>query len=288
MNKRPLKVLNVEDSEDDSILTRRELAKAGYELFWHRVDTRAAMETALSDTQWDLVISDYSMPTFSAPEAYGVVREHGLDLPFIIVSGTVGEDVAVEAMRAGVHDYVLKGALMRLAPAVERELREAGQRAERRKMEEKLALADRMLQQAQKMEAIGRLAAGVAHDFNNILSVILSYSDMLIADQVPPERVKDDIEEIHAAALRAADLTRQLLAFSRKQVLAPRVIDLNESVGSLDKMIRRLIGDRVPLTTIAHPDVGRVLADPGQIDQVIVNLVVNARDAMPEGGKLTI
>jgi signal transduction histidine kinase len=246
------------------------------------------MEAALDRGPWDLVLSDYSMPQFTAPAAYEVVKERGLDLPFIIVSGTVGEDVAVEAMRAGVHDYVLKGALTRLVPAVERELREAARRAERRKIEERLSLSDRMLQQAQKMEAIGRLAAGVAHDFNNILSVILSYSDMLLADQVPQDRMKADIEEIHQAAVRAADLTRQLLTFSRQQVLAPRILNLNESVVSLDKMLRRLIGERVILTTMAHPDLGRVRADPGQVEQVIINLVVNARDAMPNGGKLTI
>jgi two-component system cell cycle sensor histidine kinase/response regulator CckA len=286
--KKPLRVLIVEDSEDDGVLTMLELTRAGYAPVSARVDTRPAMEAALDGGPWDIVLSDYSMPTFSAPEAYRVVKERGLDLPFIIVSGTVGEDVAVEAMRAGVHDYVLKGALTRLVPAVERELREAAQRAERRKIEERLALSDRMLQQAQKMEAIGRLAAGVAHDFNNILSVILSYSDMLLADQVPQDRMKGDIEEIHQAALRAAELTRQLLTFSRQQVLAPRILNLNDSIVSLDTMVRRLIGERVQLTTIAHPDLGRVRADPGQMEQVIINLVVNARDAMPNGGKLTI
>jgi two-component system cell cycle sensor histidine kinase/response regulator CckA len=286
--KKPLRVLIVEDNEDDEVLTMRELTRAGYAPVSERVDTRPAMEAALDRGPWDLVLSDYSMPEFSAPEAFRVVKERGLDLPFIIVSGTVGEDVAVEAMRAGVHDYVLKGALTRLVPAVERELREAAQRAERRKIEERLALSDRMLQQAQKMEAIGRLAAGVAHDFNNILSVILSYSDMLLADQVPQERVKDDVDEIHQAALRAADLTRQLLTFSRQQVLAPRILDLNEIIVSLDKMLRRLIGERVQLSTIAHPDLGRVRADPGQMEQVIINLVVNARDAMSKGGVLTI
>ena len=107
------------------------------------------MDEALARGTWDVVLSDHSMPGFNAPEAFALVKERGLDLPFIIVSGTVGEDVAVEAMRAGVHDYVLKGSLARLAPAVERELREAAQRAERRQMEERLALSDRMLQQAQ-------------------------------------------------------------------------------------------------------------------------------------------
>ncbi|HEX4339656.1 MAG TPA: response regulator [Polyangiaceae bacterium] len=286
--KKPLKVLIVEDNEDDAMLSVMELRRAGYAPITRRVDTRAQMQDALESGPWDIVISDFSMPEFSAPEAFRVAKESGSDAPFIIVSGTVGEDVAVDAMRAGVHDYVLKGSLARLVPAVERELREAEQRVERRKIEERLALSDLMLQQAQKMEAVGRLAAGVAHDFNNILSVILSYSDMLLADQVPPERLKDDIEEIHNAALRAADLTRQLLTFSRQQVVAPRVLNLNNTVASLDKMLRRLVGELVEVKAVTEPDLGRVRADPGQLEQVILNLVVNARDAMPAGGCVTI
>ncbi|HVW27698.1 MAG TPA: response regulator [Polyangiaceae bacterium] len=287
MNK-PLKVLLVEDNENDAMLSLMELRRAGYTVEHARVDTRADMIAALESGHWDLILSDFSMPEFSAPEAFRVAREHGTDTPFIIVSGTVGEDVAVDAMRAGVNDYVLKGALARLAPAVERELREAAQRAERRKMEERLALADRMLQQSQKMEAVGRLAAGVAHDFNNILSVILSYSDMLLADQVPVERMKEDIDEIHQAALRAADLTRQLLTFSRQQVVAPRVLNLNDTVVSLDRMLRRLLGERIELKSVMATDLGMVKADPSQIEQVVMNLVVNARDAMPNGGVVTI
>jgi two-component system cell cycle sensor histidine kinase/response regulator CckA len=286
--KKPLKILIVEDNEDDAMLSIMELRRAGYAAEGKRVDTRKDMLAALDSGPWDLVISDFSMPEFSAPEAFQVAKESGSDAPFIIVSGTVGEDVAVDAMRAGVHDYVLKGALARLVPAVERELREAEQRVERRKMEERLALSDRMLQQAQKMEAVGRLAAGVAHDFNNILSVILSYSDMLLADQVPQDRLKDDIEEIHHAALRAADLTRQLLTFSRQQVVAPRVLNLNDNIASLDKMLRRLVGELVELKTVTTPELGRVRADPSQLEQVILNLVVNARDAMPAGGRVTI
>src|SRR5258706_3402158 len=128
MTGHPLKVLIVEDREDDALLNVRELNRAGYASTWTRVETRADLMTALDQGPWDLILSDYSMPEFSAPEAFTLVKERGLDVPFIIVSGTVGEDVAVEAMRAGVHDYVLKGALARLVPAVERELREAARR----------------------------------------------------------------------------------------------------------------------------------------------------------------
>jgi signal transduction histidine kinase len=286
---KPLRVLLVEGNERDALLSLMELRRAGYSVVSKRVDTRKDMIAAIEAEPWDLVLSDFSLPEFSAPEAIRVAREHGSDAPFIVVSGAVGADVAADAMRAGVSDYVLKGALARLAPAVERELREAAQRAERRKMDERLALADRMQQQSQKMEAVGRLAAGVAHDLNNILSVILSYSDMLLGGQVPAERIKEDIEEIHQAALRAADLTRQLLTFSRQQVVSPRVLSLNDTVASLDRTLLRLVGERVELHSVMAPDLGTVRADPGQMEQVIVNLIANARDAMmPKGGRVTL
>jgi PAS domain S-box-containing protein len=142
--------------------------------------------------------------------------------------------------------------------------------------------------QAQKMEAIGRLAGGVAHDFNNLLTAITGYSELLLNDLAPDDRRRDDIAEIRRAAGRAAALTRQLLAFSRKQILAPQVLDLNAVVAGIDKMLRRLIGENIILTTVLDPALGRVKADPGQIEQVIVNIVINARDAMPGGGQLTI
>ena len=144
------------------------------------------------------------------------------------------------------------------------------------------------LRQSQKMEAVGRLAGGLAHDFNNLLTVIKGYCQMVSEEPHPPERVRANVAHIDAAAERAAALTRHLLAFSRKQVLQPKVIDLNELVLNLDKMLRRLIGEDVQIETVAAPRLGAVKADPGQIEQVIMNLAVNARDAMRGGGKLTI
>jgi len=143
------------------------------------------------------------------------------------------------------------------------------------------------LHQAQKMEAVGRLAGGVAHDFNNMLSVINSYSDLLLSDDVE-ESVREPLEEIRKAGERAASLTRQLLAFSRKQVLMPQVLDLGHSVASLENMLRRLIGEDIELVTEIDPKRGKIKADPGQIEPVILNLVVNARDAMPDRGRLRI
>jgi two-component system cell cycle sensor histidine kinase/response regulator CckA len=143
------------------------------------------------------------------------------------------------------------------------------------------------LRQAQKMEAMGRLAGGVAHDFNNLLTIICGYSAIQIERTNPSDLVHHEAEQIKAAD-RAAALTRQLLAFSRQQVLQPRPINLNDTVRSVDKMLRRLIGEDIEIITVLDPDLGRVEADPGQIDMVLMNLAVNSRDAMPQGGKLTI
>jgi PAS domain S-box-containing protein len=151
-----------------------------------------------------------------------------------------------------------------------------------------LKRVEEQFRQAQKMEAVGRLAGGIAHDFNNVLSVILSYAEMIGADLKPDEPLRADIEEIRSAAVRATDLTRQLLAFSRQQVLETKVLDLSQSVGRMEKMLHRLLGADIDLTMLHASGLWNVKADPGQIEQILMNLAVNARDAMPHGGKLTI
>jgi signal transduction histidine kinase len=149
---------------------------------------------------------------------------------------------------------------------------------------------EEQLRQAQKMEAVGQLAGGIAHDFNNLLTAILGNTQLLLRDLPPGDVKRGDVEEIRKASERAAALTRQLLAYSRRQMLQPEVLDLNVVVAEMDKMLRRLIGEHIALVTVLAPDLGRVRADPNQIEQVIVNLAVNARDAMPppDGGTLTI
>jgi two-component system, cell cycle sensor histidine kinase and response regulator CckA len=151
-----------------------------------------------------------------------------------------------------------------------------------------LARSEEQFRQAQKMDALGRLASGVAHDFNNLLSVILSYTSLILSDLQPGDPIAGDLQEIKTAGERASDLTRRLLAFSRRQILEPRILDLNEVIANMEKMIRRLIGEDIELKFVADAGLGKAKADPGYLDQVIMNLVVNARDAMPEGGKLTI
>ncbi len=284
---RPLNVLILEDSEADALLTVRELRKGGFAPSFERVETSDGMGAALDKGNWDLIVSDYSMPQFSAPAAFVLLKERGLDLPFIIVSGTVGEETAVAAMRLGVQDYLVKGKLARLVPAIERELRDSNERKGRRKAEETLKKTELQLLHAQKLDAVGRLASGVAHDLNNILSVVLSYTGLLLSDLKSDDPMHADIDEIRKAGMRAADLTRQLLAFSRQQVLQPKVLDFNQVLIGMEKMISRLLGADVEVTRLTASRLGKVIADPGQLEQVITNLVVNARDAMPNGGMLT-
>jgi len=158
----------------------------------------------------------------------------------------------------------------------------------RRQAEEAARKAEDRLVRAQKLDAIGQLAGGIAHDFNNLLAVILSYCSLL-ADELPPgESQRADVEQIQQAATSAASLTRQLLAFSRQQVLEMRPLDLNSVVEDVVRMLKRTLGEHIELASVLHPDTGLVLADRGQLEQVLMNLAVNARDAMPVGGKLTI
>ncbi|HIJ87919.1 MAG TPA: response regulator [Desulfuromonadales bacterium] len=277
----PLRLLIVEDSEDDALLLERELIKNGYELDSRRVDTPEAMKEALVTKTWDLIISDFVMPRFSGLDALRIVKDRAVDIPFIIVSGKVGEETAVEAMRAGANDYIIKGNLARLTPAIEREIRDVANRSKCRQAEDQLY-------QSQKMEAIGQLAGGVAHDFNNILTVILGYCDLLKMKSVLDGPGKEALEHIKSAAERAAQLTHALLAFSRKQVLDTRPVNLNELVQHVERFLVRIIGEDVHLKSMYHAVDLRVMADTGQMEQVLMNLATNARDAMPAGGELTI
>ncbi len=171
-----------------------------------------------------------------------------------------------------------------VADLTERKRAEAGRIA----AEESLRRSEEQLRQAQKMEAVGRLAGGVAHDFNNVLTVITGYVELILNDLKPTDPLRADIEEIQTAAERAARLTRQLLLFSRQQVVEPRVVDLHEVLADMERMLQRILGEDVTLVAVPPKAPGRVKVDPSHIEQVILNLVVNARDAMPTGGQLTI
>lgn len=537
----PLNVLIIEDSEDDTLLIVRELRQAGYEPRYERVETAEAMKAALDNQLWNIIISDYVMPKFSGLAALKLMQDKGLDLPFIIVTGNINENMAVEAMKAGADDYVMKGNLSRLNPAVQRELREAEGRKRRRQAEEALyesrrnleaivetvptlivltdpdgriilfnhaceeltgykseevlgktieelflppgwipvvqkrfadpyapevraphenpwlkksgeerliewqctvisspkdgrpcilgtgiditdrksteeklrqteeryrtvvedipalicrflpdgtltfvneaycrycnktreelegfnffqfipeeerqkvkdyysyltpthpithyenkvvtpdgmirwqrwtdralfnkdgfpveyqsigeditdlkraeetrARLEAQLLQAQKMEAIGQLAGGIAHDFNNILTAIMGYVHFLKVSIADDDPARTFIVQIQAAAERAANLTQSLLAFSRKQIINLRPVKLNEIIRNIQKLLLRIMGEDIELKTMLTDKDLTVMADTGQIEQVLMNLATNARDAMPEGGLLRI
>ncbi|MGA2556672.1 MAG: ATP-binding protein, partial [Verrucomicrobiota bacterium] len=202
-------------------------------------------------------------------------------IPLIFVSGTLGEERAVDSLKSGATDYVLKGHLSRLVPAVRRAMQEVEERAERRRLEAQFV-------EAQKAVAIGQLAAGVAHDFNNIIGIIMGYSDLMLERTTPDHEFRSKLETVRAAAQRAGGLTRQLLIFSRRQAVQPEVLDVNDVVKDLDKMLQRLIDENIEMTIVPGNQIGHIRADSGYVGQVLMNLVLNARDAMPNGGKLTI
>ena len=276
----PVRVLMVEDLEDDAALQVRMLRQAGYEVEFERVDSAGGLSRVL-DKKWDIIISDHSIPHFSGNEALKIVRARDEEVPFIFVSGTVGEDAAVAAMKVGAQDYVMKTNLQRLVPAVQRELREAEDRRERKRLEQHV-------HQLQRFESIGRLAGGVAHDFNNIIGAILGWAEMGYEEAEPNSRLRERFQRIREQSQRAVKLTSQLLAFGRKQILQRRKVNLNVLVEEEMNLLRRVIGDDIEVRVLAAQDLQVTLADPTQVEQVIMNLCLNARDAMAGGGQLII
>ncbi|HEV2304784.1 MAG TPA: response regulator [Candidatus Acidoferrales bacterium] len=276
----PLRLLIVEDSAGDAELMVRLLRKSGYEVQYERVDSRDSLQRSLQQP-WEIVISDHSMPGFSGLAALQIVRDNRPELPFIFVSGTIGEDTAVEAMRIGAHDYIMKGNLARLVPAIERELREAKNRAEHKRTEQRM-------RQLEKFEAIGKLAGGIAHDFNNVIGAIMGWAE-LGSEEVPEgSRARKFFQQIRAQSDRAAGLTRQLLAYARRQTLEPRTVNLNQLISETTALLQKAIGEQIEMKFVLAPDLQTTRADPSQLEQVLMNLCFNARDAMPKGGQLLI
>jgi PAS domain S-box-containing protein len=408
-----IRLLLIEDSEDDAVLVVNRLRRAGLGVDYERVETADAMAASLRRRAPDIVISDNGMPRFDAGAALLLLRDTGLDIPFIVVSGQIGEESATALMRAGAQDFVLKDKLTRLGPAVQRELREARDRQERRRAqaalhdsEERFRLVaenlhdvlfrfapgpvpaleyispaidtltglsperlyerpellfdimdaadgelmrrswqvplnspltlswsrpdgtrvvaeqrlaevydagvliavegilrditeqteaaeqrrdlERKLHQVERLDSLGQLAGGVAHDFNNILGVISGYTDFVLDALGPDHPCRADLENIDHAARRAAALTRQLLIFSRLQPSNPEVVNLNGVVGEIERLLRRTIGEDIEFSTELGQGLPVVTIDPSRLEQIIMNLVVNARAAMPEGGQLIL
>jgi two-component system, cell cycle sensor histidine kinase and response regulator CckA len=277
----PLRVLIVEDSEDDAAVLLRALRRGGYEVRYRQVDSASALRASLDAEPWDIVISDYSMPGFSGSAALAILREKDMDLPFIFLSGTIGEETAVQAMKGGAQDYIMKGSLARLVPAIDRELREAENRRERRRAEQRM-------RQLEKFEVIGKLVGGIAHDFNNALGAIMGWAEIGKQDAAAGKDPAKSFQKIYEQSERAAALTRQLLAYARRQILERRTVNVNQTVKETMALLQKVIGEQIAVKFLPAPDLRMIRADPVQIEQVFINLCLNARDAMPKGGQLLI
>jgi signal transduction histidine kinase len=272
-----LRVLVCEDNEDDYELLVLELRRSGYQPETIRVQSALEVRTALKQS-WDIVFSDWSMPSFTAPEALEIVRETGVDIPFVIVSGTVGEEAAVEALRRGAHDFLVKGRLTRLPVVIEREMREASRRRERGRMQEQLMISDRMA-------SVGVLAAGVAHEINNPLAAVIANLDLAISDLEGVEisqDVREELADARAAAERVRHIVRDLRIFSRTEEEHRGPVDVQAVMESTIRMASNEIRHRARLVKEFHP-VGTIDASEARIGQVFLNLLVNAAQALPEG-----
>ncbi len=288
-----LRVLLVEDDPDDGELIRLALQRGGYNTVLLRVETAADLRRALAEQPWDVVLSDYSLPAFSGPDAFRVIRESGSDIPFLIVSGTVGEEVAVDAMRAGVHDFLLKGHLGRLVAAIERELREAAIRSERRKMKEQLLISERMA-------SVGTLAAGIVHEINNPLSIMSGNLEVLQrqfevivgalagAPEALTPAAREAADLFHEAAGDAAEaaqrvllITRDLRLFSHPDEAKREAVDIHAVLESAARMAQSTFRGRARLVR-RFGDVPLVEGHAARLGQVFVNLLVNAAQAIPD------
>jgi signal transduction histidine kinase len=277
-----IRILVVDDDPQARVLIDMALAEARFQPVLDVVATVRSGLDRIRQDEHDVYLIDQHLPDGTGVDLITDARTHGIDKPFILLTGYGSLALDEEASRAGASDYVEKHMV---TAQLERSIRYALRTWQAMRL---FHDRDEQLRHAQKMEAIGRLAGGVAHDFNNLLTAIIGYTDLAsehLDESTPAFR---DVVEIRKSADRGAALTRQLLAFSRKQFLTPTVMDLNETVSGLRQMLPRAIGEHIRTSIYLAPDLARVRADASRMEQVLVNLALNARDAMPDGGELKI
>jgi two-component system, cell cycle sensor histidine kinase and response regulator CckA len=402
----PIHILHLEDDKNDQELVQQQLEASSFSFCVKHAGTREEFKEYLNSASIDIILSDFRLPGYDGLAALEDAKTKNPDIPFIFISGTMGEEIAIDSLQKGATDYILKDRMARLIPSIIRALNEAEETKRRKQAEETLKKSEELyrnlianlgegvcevddddrfiyanpaaeaifkvpsgglvgraftefvsprycdtvnyqtenrkkgnkgsyeieitctgsdkrllgimatprfdsennfigslaiisditeqrsleeqLRQAQKMESIGRLAGGVAHDFNNALMAIIGHAEHIVIKHKPEEVLKNEILSIVSAGERAAQLTRQLLAFSRKQMLEMEILNINDIVKSVETMLRRLIGEDIDVSVVLDPMLDNVKADASQIEQVLMNLAVNARDAMREGGNLTI
>jgi signal transduction histidine kinase len=274
-----MKILHLEDSTRDAEITHALFIEKWPDCEICVVDNRADFVARLVPPP-DIILSDYSMPGFNGLEALDLVREKAPDTPFIFLSGTIGEERATDALRAGASDYVLKDRPRRLIPAIERALNDARLRRERQ-------VADEQMLRVQRLENIGMLAAGIAHDFNNVLSpVIMGIS--LFRSRLNNEKDQRLLTAIESSAMRGAGLVRQILGFARGVTGGMQTIQPKHTLKDLLEMMRQTFPKTIRIEEGMEPDLWPVTANPTQLHQVLLNLCVNARDALPKGGTITV
>ena len=276
-----MKILIIDDSPYDRALIQRRVQKEFQDVEFIEIIRRSDLDKALSQQDFDLALTDYSLQWTDGLWLLQTIKAHLPLLPVIMVTDTGSEEIATAGMKSGLSDYVLKRELHRLPLAMKESLEKAQLIAERKQLEEQV-------RQAQKMESLGQLVSGIAHDFNNILAGILGYTDLNLSRVDATHPVYEGLQRTRESTLRAAQMVRQLLAFSRHQVLEPAYVDVNDIVTNLLDFIRKVIGEHIEIVFTPAPNIQTVFADKVQIEQVMMNLCINARDAMPDGGQLFI
>jgi signal transduction histidine kinase len=293
VSQKPIKrlLLVVEDSPGDARLLQEMINEQDpLSTSITHVGSMSEAETHLATAAVDVMILDLGLPDAQGLDGVRRARAAAPRVPLVVLTGLRDESVAVQALQEGAQDYLVKGQIE--AYGLVRAIRYA---IERKTTEDARKAAENELLQAQKLESLGRLAAGIAHDFNNIVFAILGYTELLTDDlssrdpaRLAPAALQSTVTEIRRAADRASELTAQLVAFGRQEVVMLEVLDINAAMTRLAPMVRQLIGRGTRLTLKLDPSAGLLRADDGQLGQIVVNLVINARDAMPDGGTVVI
>jgi signal transduction histidine kinase len=282
---KPLRVLIVEDSPEDVELLLRDLARAGYGPDYRVVETPDELRQAMEQEEWQIILSDYRLPAMTGLDALRIVLEHDRDIPFIILSGEISEEAAVEAMRAGARDFIMKGKTARLFPAVERELAEALERKKLRLAEE---LNERQRAYTQRMEAIETLSCGMAHEFNTILTSIIGYAQLVHRALPASDPNKAYLANILSAAERGSKVTSTFLDYGRKPATHQRAKNLTELVAQLLPTLNSMLNPSIEMRSDLQGEGLDLAIDCLQMEQVLKTLISNARDAMPAGGTITV
>ena len=277
-----LRILLLEDDPSDAELVQATLEADQLVCDVNVIKTRAEFLTGLESQQIDLVLADYKLPSFDGLSALKLLLSIRPDLPFIFVSGTFGEESAIEALKIGATDYVLKTRLSKLVPAVRRALREKVER-------QRLIELEDTLRQIQKMETLGQLTGGIAHDFKNLLMLITGNLE-IIEDAVPrdDDMIRRALDRARVGADRAAALTQRLLASSRQQTLDPKPVQINELISSMADIWRQALGDAIRLDIDVPQRSPTIFVDPNQLENAVLNLILNARDASNPGARIKV